>query len=110
MRRFFSTFGKVIDATVMVDRETGRGKGFGFVTFEDAVNSDQLVGKIGLMLDDKQVGFNDLQFCRPPTNIARLKSRLLNLEVNETRRGRHPLNLTVSQIVRWIPPCWPRRQ
>lgn len=28
----------------MVDRETGLGKGFGFVTFEDAVNSDQLVG------------------------------------------------------------------
>jgi len=55
MRRFFSTYGKVIDATVMIDRETGRGKGFGFVTFEDAVNSDQLVGKIGLLLDDKQV-------------------------------------------------------
>lgn len=55
MRRFFSTYGKVVDATVMIDRETGRGKGFGFVTFEDAVNSDQLVGKIGLVLDDKQV-------------------------------------------------------
>ena len=60
MRRFFSAYGKVVDATVMVDRETGRGKGFGFVTFEDAVNSDQLVGKIGLMLDDKQVCFCDV--------------------------------------------------
>jgi RNA-binding protein Musashi len=57
MRRFFSAYGKVVDATVMVDRETGRGKGFGFVTFEDAVHSDQLVGKIGLMLDDKQVWY-----------------------------------------------------
>lgn len=55
MRRFFTAYGKVIDATVMIDRETGRGKGFGFVTFEDAVNAEQLVGKIGLVLDDKQV-------------------------------------------------------
>ena len=54
MREFFSTFGKVIDATVMVDRESGRSKGFGFVTFEDATNADQFVGKLGLILDDKQ--------------------------------------------------------
>ncbi|KAF9529029.1 hypothetical protein CPB83DRAFT_765657 [Crepidotus variabilis] len=55
MRLFFSAYGKVADATVMIDRDSGRGKGFGFVTFEDALNSDQLVGKIGLILDDKQV-------------------------------------------------------
>ncbi|THH16285.1 hypothetical protein EW146_g4325 [Bondarzewia mesenterica] len=55
MRAFFSTFGKVVDATVMVDRETGRSKGFGFVTFEDNSNEAQLVGKIGLVLDDKQI-------------------------------------------------------
>ncbi|KAF8553629.1 hypothetical protein OG21DRAFT_1413971, partial [Imleria badia] len=54
MREFFSTFGKVVDATVMVDRDSGRSKGFGFVTFEDATNSDQFIGKLGLVLDDKQ--------------------------------------------------------
>jgi len=55
MKEFFSTYGKVVDATVMVDRESGRSKGFGFVTYEDASNADQLVGKIGLILDDKQI-------------------------------------------------------
>lgn len=35
MREFFTQFGKVIDSTVMLDRETGRSKGFGFVSFED---------------------------------------------------------------------------
>ncbi|KAI0314488.1 hypothetical protein OF83DRAFT_1063745, partial [Amylostereum chailletii] len=55
MRAFFGTFGKVVDATVMVDRETGRSKGFGFVTFEDNSNDAQLVGKLGLVLDEKQV-------------------------------------------------------
>ena len=57
MRAFFSKYGKVVDATVMVDRETGRSKVFGFVTFEDNSNNGQLVGKLGLMLDDKQVSF-----------------------------------------------------
>ena len=55
MRAFFAKFGKVVDATVMVDRETGRSKGFGLVTFEDNSNDGQLVGKLGLILDDKQV-------------------------------------------------------
>jgi len=55
MRAFFSSFGKVVDATVMLDRETGRGKGFGFVTFEDAVDDKAIVGKIGLILDEKEV-------------------------------------------------------
>ncbi|THU97886.1 hypothetical protein K435DRAFT_777784 [Dendrothele bispora CBS 962.96] len=54
MKEFFSAYGKVVDATVMLDRESGRSKGFGFVTFEDATNSDQLVGK-NLVLDDKQI-------------------------------------------------------
>ncbi|KAJ7271736.1 hypothetical protein C8J57DRAFT_1449933 [Mycena rebaudengoi] len=48
--------GKVVDTTVMVGRESSRSKGFGFVTFEDATNTDQLVGKLGLRLDVKSLG------------------------------------------------------
>ncbi|KAH7911795.1 hnRNP A1-gamma isoform [Hygrophoropsis aurantiaca] len=55
MRAFFSTYGKVVDATVMVDRESGRSKGFGFVTFEDSNNAEEFVGKLGLVLDEKQI-------------------------------------------------------
>jgi len=55
MKQFFSAYGKVVDATVMVDRESSRSKGFGFVTFEDATNADQLVGKLGLTIDDKEI-------------------------------------------------------
>lgn len=63
MREFFGAYGKVVDATVMIDRESGRSKGFGFVTFEDANNADQLVGKMGLVLDDKQVRFHKKWSC-----------------------------------------------
>ena len=55
MKQFFANYGKVADATVMVDRESGRSKGFGFVTFEDIPHPEQIIGKIGLVLDDKEV-------------------------------------------------------
>ena len=67
MRAFFSKFGKVVDATVMVDRETGRSKGFGFVTFEDNSSDSQLVGKLGLILDEKQVCLGRFVMCIDPS-------------------------------------------
>lgn len=33
-KRFFMQFGRVIDATLMMDKDTGRPRGFGFVTFD----------------------------------------------------------------------------
>lgn len=54
MREFFSQFGKVIDSTVMLDRETGRSKGFGFVSLED-VDVQPILGFGSLEIDGKLV-------------------------------------------------------
>merc|ERR1719369_1263315 len=35
LKEYFSTFGAVVDATIMKDYETGKPRGFGFVLFED---------------------------------------------------------------------------
>ncbi|XP_076930926.1 glycine-rich RNA-binding protein 3, mitochondrial-like [Bidens hawaiensis] len=35
LRETFSSYGEVSEARVVIDRETGKSKGFGFVTFED---------------------------------------------------------------------------
>jgi len=34
-RKYFEVFGKVLETQVMTDRESGRSRGFGFVTYED---------------------------------------------------------------------------
>ena len=42
LREAFSRFGPLVEATVVADRDTGRSRGFGFVTFEkplDAANA-----------------------------------------------------------------------
>lgn len=44
-RKYFETFGSVVDAVVMFDRQTQRSRGFGFVTFqEDSVVHEIMMG------------------------------------------------------------------
>ncbi|KAJ7226630.1 hypothetical protein B0H12DRAFT_1148941 [Mycena haematopus] len=61
MREFFSQFGKVIDSTVMLDRDTGRSKGFGFVSFEDT-NVQPFLGFGNLEIDGKLI---DVKLAQP---------------------------------------------
>jgi hypothetical protein len=84
MREFFSQFGKVVDSTVMLDRETGRSKGFGFVSFEDT-DVTPFLGFGNLEIDGKLVGFNVIaascSLCLP---CGRLMSSSLSLAPNVT--------------------------
>lgn len=52
LQRYFSRFGEVVDAVVMKNPDTGRSRGFGFVTFSDPANVDAVLnsGKISLGL------------------------------------------------------------
>ncbi|TPX61627.1 hypothetical protein PhCBS80983_g00928 [Powellomyces hirtus] len=57
-RDYFMQFGKVIDATLMIDRETGRPRGFGFITFENSDGVDKAMAKQSmgeLAINDKTV-------------------------------------------------------
>ncbi|EOA35586.1 hypothetical protein CARUB_v10020798mg [Capsella rubella] len=48
LKEAFSKYGEVVDAKIIVDRETGRSRGFAFVTFtssEEASNAMQLDGQ-----------------------------------------------------------------
>ncbi|KAG0326146.1 hypothetical protein BGZ99_010051 [Dissophora globulifera] len=46
LRHGFSEHGEVIDAIVVKDRETGRSRGFGFVTFADGESADRAVSAL----------------------------------------------------------------
>lgn len=44
-KQYFSQFGSIAEAQIMVDRQTNRSRGFGFVTFDSEDTVDQIVGQ-----------------------------------------------------------------
>lgn len=50
LREMFSQYGEITEAIVISDRDTGRSKGFGFVTFTNAEDAQK-----ALEMDGKQV-------------------------------------------------------
>lgn len=68
LREAFERFGDVEYAKVITDRETGRSRGFGFVTFterEDALNAMEALN--GTELDGRAINVNE---AREKTNTG----------------------------------------
>lgn len=56
----FSQFGKVVTATVLMDKMTGRSRGFGFVEFEDDAAADEAIKKMnGADVDGRKIVVNE---------------------------------------------------
>ena len=56
----FTEFGEVADAKVITDRDTGRSRGFGFVTFEDPAAADAAMAAMdGTNLDGRTIRVNE---------------------------------------------------
>lgn len=59
LRDAFARHGEVTDAKVITDRETGRSRGFGFVTFADATAADAAIRALdGTQLDGRTLKVN----------------------------------------------------
>eukprot|EP00808_Paulinella_micropora_P024943 g6181.t1 len=60
---YFSRFGKITDAIVMTHRDTGRSRGFGFVTFENTESVDRVMeeGVEHLVESNKLVCYYDIR-------------------------------------------------
>ncbi len=60
LRETFSQFGEITEATVITDRDTGRSRGFGFVTFEDSSSSEKAIATLdGSNLDGRTIKVNE---------------------------------------------------
>ncbi len=58
----FSRFGTITEAKVITDRETGRSRGFGFITFEDDAAAEEAISAMnGAMLDGREISVNEAQ-------------------------------------------------
>ncbi len=62
LREAFSRFGTVEDSKVITDRETGRSRGFGFVTFSNEDDGRQAIEQMnGQELDGRSLTVNEAQ-------------------------------------------------
>lgn len=51
----FSQYGEIVEAKVIVDRETGRSRGFGFVSFASDEAADAALAMNGQELDGRTI-------------------------------------------------------
>jgi len=71
LRRAFERFGEITEAKVIADRETGRSRGFGFITFAADESAEQAKTEMdGTELEGRTIKVNDAEQ-RPPRGGGR---------------------------------------
>ncbi|MFH1811865.1 MAG: RNA-binding protein [Pseudomonadota bacterium] len=76
LRQAFEQFGEVSEAVVVMDRETGRSRGFGFVTYNDDGSANEAMEQMnGTALDGRTIKVNEANARPPRGNNDRNESR-----------------------------------
>ncbi|GMH04982.1 hypothetical protein Nepgr_006822 [Nepenthes gracilis] len=76
MRRYFEQFGEILEAVVITDKNTGRSKGYGFVTFRDPEAARRACADPTPIIDGRRANCNlaSLGRPRPASSFGRLRS------------------------------------
>jgi len=62
LHQAFSQFGEIVEAKVITDRETGRSRGFGFVTFANDDGATKAISEMdGTELDGRTIKVNEAE-------------------------------------------------
>uniref|UniRef100_A0A8D8TAQ7 Heterogeneous nuclear ribonucleoprotein 27C n=1 Tax=Cacopsylla melanoneura TaxID=428564 RepID=A0A8D8TAQ7_9HEMI len=91
LQRYFSRYGEVIDCVVMKNNETGRSRGFGFVTFADPNNVTVVIQNCPHQLDGRTI---DPKPCNPRT----LQKPKKNSSFPKVFLGGLPSNVTETDL------------
>jgi RNA recognition motif-containing protein len=66
LRSAFEAHGSVVDAKIITDRETGRSRGFGFLTMANAQEATAAIAAMnGAMIDGRALRVNEAEERRP---------------------------------------------
>lgn len=69
MRRYFEQFGEILEAVVITDKNTGRSKGYGFVTFRDPEAARRACVDPTPVIDGRRANCNLASLGRPRPRV-----------------------------------------
>ncbi|KAF4370471.1 hypothetical protein F8388_012542 [Cannabis sativa] len=89
MRRYFEQFGDILEAVVITDKNTGRSKGYGFVTFRDPESARRACADPAPIIDGRRANCNlaSLGRPRPPMPYGRPRPSAQYIGNMQTARG-----------------------
>nr|QBH67562.1 putative HRP1-subunit of cleavage factor I [Ustilago esculenta] len=86
-RRFFEQFGTLLNCTCMMDRETGKPRGFGFLTYQDNSALEHVLNTHPILFDGKEVDVKRAQSKNDPQSLQmRRQQRMDNPGIQQGGR------------------------
>ncbi|KAL6527197.1 hypothetical protein OROGR_016287 [Orobanche gracilis] len=101
MRHYFEQFGEILEAVVITDKNSGRSKGYGFVTFRDSESARRACVDPAPIIDGRRANCNLASLGRPGPAVpfGRLRSPAPYLGVTPAARGAYPGHFGYQQPV-----------
>ncbi|XP_022867967.1 RNA-binding protein 24-like [Olea europaea var. sylvestris] len=78
MRRYFEQFGEILEAVIITDKNTGKSKGYGFVTFRDPESANRACADPNPVIDGRKANCNIASMGRPRPSPPRGRNQLGN--------------------------------
>ncbi|PKA53147.1 Glycine-rich RNA-binding protein 10 [Apostasia shenzhenica] len=77
LRRYFQQFGEILEAVIITDKNTGRSKGYGFVTFRDPESARRSVADPNPLIDGRRANCNIAALGRPRPSPPRGRAQVV---------------------------------
>ncbi|EXB56267.1 RNA-binding protein 24 [Morus notabilis] len=99
MRRYFEQFGEILEAVVITDKNTGRSKGYGFVTFREPEAARRACADPAPVIDGRRANCNlaSLGRPRPPMPYGRPRPATPYVGNVQSARGTYVGNFGYQQ-------------
>ncbi|GAA0172421.1 RNA metabolism protein [Lithospermum erythrorhizon] len=78
MRRYFEQFGEILEAVIITDKNTGKSKGYGFVTFRDPESARSACVEANPVIDGRRANCNIASLGRPRPSPPRGRNQRAN--------------------------------
>ncbi|KAG6400271.1 hypothetical protein SASPL_137096 [Salvia splendens] len=79
MRGYFDQFGDILEAVIITDKNSGKSKGYGFVTFRDPESARRACADPNPMIDGRRANCNIASLGRPRPSPPRGRNQVANV-------------------------------